>query len=110
MWQVICLRLPASTTVEPPLFSALDEAMQNGDGELCKLDVGLFFLRFLTLEEAQTVLQERLDLVLRSQEMVASSDGTGPDEMQALVLDHIRTLLAAEQEWLERTLQHLQFE
>jgi hypothetical protein len=57
-----------------------------------------------------TVLEERIDLVVRSQELLEHQPDPGPqlDLRQLLINDHMRTLLAAEHEWLKRTIVQLQ--
>lgn len=74
------------------------------------MDLSLFFLYGLSLEEALTVLKERLRLVEYSQELWGQPGVPElmPDDMQTLITDHIRTLLAAEHEWLQRAIAQFQ--
>lgn len=109
MWQIICLCLPAVARSERQRFFALFKDVLRAYGrEPGEMDLSLFFLYGLSSEEALTVLEERLHLVVCSQELLAQQGKreTASDEMQALVADHMRTLLAAEQEWLRRAIAH----
>ncbi len=110
MWQIICLCLPTMTRMERQRFFALlGDAVHACDRELSEVDIGLFFLHSLTPGEALTVLQERRDLVVKSQEILAAqqADACEGDELDDLVQDHIATLLSAELAWLERTIRRL---
>lgn len=111
MWQIICLCLPAVPKSEQQRFSALFENVSRGHKlRAHELDLSLFFLHALSPAERLTVLEERLDLVVRSQEVLETQrleEQSTEDSMQTLMEDHMRTLLSAEQEWLERTLTRL---
>lgn len=110
MWQIICLCLPTMTRMERQRFFALlGDAVHAYDRELSEVDIGLFFLHSLTPGEALTVLQERRDLVVKSQEILTAQQAGADegDEIDELVQDHIATLLSAELEWLERTIRRL---
>lgn len=107
MWQIICLCLPAVTRSEQQRFFTLFKEVLRAYGrEPGEMDISLFFLHALSPEEALTVLEERLDLVVRSQELLAKprERESAADDIQALVADHMRTLLAAEHEWLQRAI------
>jgi hypothetical protein len=107
MWQIICLCLPAIAPSEQQRFFTLFKDVLHAYGrEPGTLDLSLFFLDALSLEEAITVLEERLDIVVRSQELLAGPEERQAlaDDMQALIIDHMRTLLAAEHEWLQRAI------
>ena len=111
MWHIICLCLPAVTRSEQQRFFTLFKDVVRAYGrEPGEMDIGLFFLYTLSPEEALTVLEERLDLVVRSQELLVQQGECEPvpDAMQALVTDHMRTLLAAEHEWLRSAIAQLQ--
>src|SRR5258707_3957200 len=111
MWQIICLCLPAVTRSEQQRFFTLfKEVLRVYGREPGEMDISLFFLYALSPEEVLTVLEERLDLVVRSQELLAQQGERepAPDDMQALITDHVRTLLAAEYEWLRRSFAELQ--
>ncbi len=64
----------------------------------------------LSPEEALTVLEERRDLVVRSQDLLAGLNEReqASDDVQALITDHMRTRLPAEYEWLLRAIAQLQ--
>jgi hypothetical protein len=107
MWQIICLCLPAVTMSERQRFFALFSNMLRANGrEPGTMDLGLFFLHILSPEEALTVLEERLDLVVRSQALLGQPPEQGPvqDVIQTAIDDHMRTLLDAERTWLKRTI------
>jgi hypothetical protein len=111
MWQIICLCLPAVTMSERQRFFALFHSVLRSVGrEPGEMDLGLFFLHALSSEEALTVLEQRLDLVIRSQDMLGQQPTSDPaqDIIQFAIDDHMRTLLAAEHSWLERTIAQLQ--
>jgi hypothetical protein len=111
MWHIICLCLPAVTRSEQQRFFTLFKEVLHAYGrEPGEMDISLFFLYVLSPEEALTVLEERLDLVVRSQELLAQQGERepAPDDMQALITDHMRTLLAAEYEWLRRAIAQFQ--
>jgi hypothetical protein len=107
MWQIICLCLPAVTLSERQRFFALfKDVLKSFGREPSEMDLSLFFLYGLSPEESLTVLEERLHLVERSQALLAQSGAPEPlpDEMQLLIADHMRTLLAAEHEWLQHAI------
>lgn len=111
MWQIICLCLPAVTMSERQRFFALfSNALRANGREPGTMDMGLFFLHMLSSEEALTVLEERLDLVVRSQDLVAQLPQQVPaqDVIQTAINDHMQTLLEAEHSWLKRTIARLQ--
>lgn len=104
MWQTICLCLPATSIHERRhVFSLLNTLSPGAGNELAAVDIGLCFLPSLSPEEALTVLEERHELVIRSQELV-EQPLQQQDIMQTAIKDHMQTLLAAERAWLERTL------
>ncbi len=112
MWQIICLCPPAVTRSEQQRFFTLfRDALHASGKESGGLDLSLFFLHTLSPQESLTVLEERLDLVVRSQELMesqlVSQQPRETSAIQTLIDDHIRTLLAAEQSWLQRTLAQL---
>lgn len=112
MWQIICLCLPAVTLSERQRFFTLFKDVLHAFGrEPGEVDLSLFFLYGLSLEEALTVLEERLRLVERSQALLAQPGAPEltPDDMQTLIADHMRTLLAAEHEWLQRAIMQFQY-
>jgi hypothetical protein len=111
MWQIICLCLPAVTMREQQRFFTLFHSVLRSVGrEPGEMDLGLFFLHTLSPEEALTVLEQRLDLVIRSQDMLGQQPASelAQDIVQLAIDDHMRTLLAAEHLWLERTIERLQ--
>jgi hypothetical protein len=111
MWQIICLCLPAVTLSERQRFFALFKDVLHAFGrEPGEMDLSLFFLYGLSSEEALTVLDERLRLVERSQALLTQpgAPASMPDDMQTLIADHMRTLLAAEHEWLQRAIAQFQ--
>src|SRR5579883_583793 len=102
MWQIICLCLPAVTMSERQRFFALFSNVLRANGrEPGTMDLGLFFLHMLSPEEALTVLEERLDLVVRSQNLMEQPVelASAQDVIQAAINDHIQTLLEAEHAW-----------
>jgi hypothetical protein len=110
MWQTICVYLPAKTQVERArLAQRLHEALNKSTFDPEVVDIGLSFLPYLTGEEILLVLEERRDLVIRHLECLnmGAADGYTADDVQMLMKDHIRTLLEAEQQWLDRTIEHL---
>ena len=111
MWHIICLCLPAVTCSEQQRFFTLFKDVLRAYGrEPGEMDLSLFFLYTLSPEESLPVLEERLDLVVRSQELLAGLNEReqASDDKQALITDHMRTLLAAEYEWLQRAIAQLQ--
>jgi hypothetical protein len=107
MWQIICLCLPAATRCEQQRFFALfGDVIRTYGREPGHTDLSLSFLYTLSPLEALTVLEERLDLVQRSQELLASAPQAG-DDIQELITDHLRTLLEAELTWIERAIARL---
>lgn len=111
MWHIICLCLPAVTRSEQQRFFTLFKDVLCAYGrEPGEMDLSLFFLHALSPEEALTVLEERLDLVVRSQELLAGprERESAPDGMQGLITDHMRILLAAEHAWLQRAIAQFQ--
>jgi hypothetical protein len=111
MWQIICLCLPAVTMSERQRFFTLFSNMLHDYGrEPDSMDHGLFFLHMLSSEEALTVLEERLDLVVRSQDLLERppEKASAQDVIQTAIDDHMRPLLEAEHSWLKRTIARLQ--
>jgi len=111
MWQIICLCLPTVTMSERQHFFALFSNILRANGrEPGAMDLGLFFLHMLSPEEALTVLEERLDLVVRSQDLLERplEKVATQDVIQTAIDDHMRTLLEAERSWLKRTIACLQ--
>src|SRR5438876_673263 len=111
MWQIICLCLPAVTMSERQRFFALFSNVLRASGrEAGEMDLSLFFLHTLSPEESLTVLEQRLDLVIRSQDLLdrPSAQESEHDVIQTAIDDHMRTLLAAEHTWLKRTIAQLQ--
>jgi len=107
MWQIICLCLPAVTLSERQRFFALfKDVLKSFGREPGEIDLSLFFLYGLSPEESLTVLDERRRLVDRSQALLAQpgTQALPPDDMQLLIADHMRTLLDAEHEWLQRAI------
>ncbi|HLZ62101.1 MAG TPA: hypothetical protein VKR06_34580 [Ktedonosporobacter sp.] len=110
MWQIICLCLPAITMSERQrLFALFSKTLHAYGREPAEMDIGLFFLHSLSTGEALTVLEERRDLVIRSQELMARLPvkGTAEDVIEMAIDDHMQTILAAERIWLDRTLAQL---
>lgn len=110
MWQIICLCLPAVTHSERQrFFSLFSSALQASGNRPGEMDFGLFFLHSLSPEEALTVLEERLALVTRSQELLRlqPEKESVQDVLQAAIDDHMHTLLSAERAWLQRTIARL---
>jgi hypothetical protein len=111
MWYIICLCLPAATRSEQQRFFILFKDVLRAYGrEPGEMDLSLFFLYALSPKEALTVLEERLDLVVRSQELLAEprEREPAPGDLQALATDHLRTLLATEHAWLRRAIAQFQ--
>jgi hypothetical protein len=111
MWHIICLCLPAVTRYEQQRFFTLfRDVIRSYGREPGETDLSLSFLYTLSPAEALTVLEERLDLVARSQEILgqAHESEAEPDDMQELVTDHMRTLLAAEYTWVQRAIAQFQ--
>ena len=107
LWQFICLCLPTSSQDDRRHLGELfHEALQASNLNQRTIDVGLAFLPFLTPPEAHTVLSERRQLVLQLQAYLETTcvDSDLVPLMQYIVKDHIQTLLATEQAWLDRTL------
>ncbi|QBD75884.1 hypothetical protein EPA93_07625 [Ktedonosporobacter rubrisoli] len=107
MWHIICFCLPAVTRSEQQRFFTLFREVLRAYGrEPGEMDIGLFFLHTLSAEEVLTVLEERLDMVVRSQEYLALSPAYGEeaDVKRMIIDDHMRTLLEAERDWLKRTI------
>lgn len=112
MWQIICLCLPTMTKEQRQRFLTLfGDVIHTYNRELGEVDLGLSFLYTLTPAEALTVLEERLDLVEHSRtilDLPPENELTDRHTMmQHLVHDHIRTLLDAERQWLQRSIQYL---
>lgn len=111
MWQIICLCLPAMTKSEQQrIFALLSEVLHACGRKPGEIDIGLFFLYALSPEEMLTVLEERLSLVIRSQELMEMPQEReeAMDLKRRIINDHIQTILAAEQGWLKRTIAQLQ--
>jgi hypothetical protein len=111
MWQIICLCLPAMTRSEQQrIFALFSEVLRACGRKPGEIDIGLFFLHSLSPEETLTVLEERLALVARSQELMElpREKEAVQDHKQRMINDHIQTLLAAERDWLKRTITQLQ--
>lgn len=111
MWQIICLCLPAVTRSERQRFFTLfSDALHACGRELTEMDLSLFFLYTLSLPEVLTVLEERLQLVVRSQELIGepSEEKNIQDIKQWMIDGHLHTLLGAEREWLTQTIAQLQ--
>ncbi|QBD83264.1 hypothetical protein EPA93_47805 [Ktedonosporobacter rubrisoli] len=111
MWQIICLCLPGMSKLEQQRFLLLlQDVVKTQKRSLSPVDLGLSFLDSLTPTETLTVLEQRLDLVKNSQELL-SLQATDKQEYrsitQQLIQDHICCLLSAERTWLERTIRHL---
>jgi hypothetical protein len=111
MWHMICLCLPAVTKSEQDRFFTLFKDALRARGEVHEgLDLSLFFLRALSAEESLTVLEERLNLVVRSQELLEATmeweerGGSENDSVKEMIDDHMRSLLEAESIWLQRTI------
>ena len=97
MWQIICLCLPAVTPSERQRFFALFRNALHASGrEADEMDLSLFFLHTLSSQEALTVLEERLHLVVRSQELKGQQRAmeSARDIRQWVIDDHLRTLLS----------------
>jgi hypothetical protein len=111
MWQIICLCLPAVTMSKRQRFFALfSNALRASGREPGEMDLGLFFLHTLSPEKSLTVLEQRLDLVIRSQDLLEQPPikELAQDVIQTAINDHMRTLLEAEHSWLKRTIAQLQ--
>ena len=101
MWQIICLCFPAVTSSERQRFFALfKDVLKSFGREPGEMDLSLSFLYGLSPEESLTALEERLHLVERSQALLTQPGAPEfpPDDLQLLIADHLRTLLAAEHE------------
>lgn len=114
MWQTICLCPPTMPESERLRFLNLYGQFVHPRQELDEVDLGLAFLSHLTPAEALTVLQERQNLIERSQEWlsthVQSHDrGLGLELglLDMLVQDHTYILLEAEHSWLEGAIRRL---
>ncbi|GHO49625.1 hypothetical protein [Ktedonospora formicarum] len=110
MWQTICFCPPGMLEDERhhflDLYGRYIQSGKHGAQEINQVDLGLSFLSLLTPDEALTVLQERRELITRSQEWLECQDQSN-DVMHMLTLDHIGTMLEAERSWLERSIRHL---
>lgn len=74
---------------------------------LSDIDVCFFFLHHLSRQEAITLLSERHALVASYRASTAQKYAGTQDEAHRLVYDHDLTLLDAELNWLQRTVNHL---
>lgn len=116
MWQTICFCPPDMPEGERHRFLALynrfgkSQSTEARGQELSSIDLGLSFLALLTPDEALTVLQERRDLIVSTQEWLTMQEAGQRESaglMDLLMLDHIDTLLEAERAWLERSIRRL---
>lgn len=111
MWQIICLCLPGVTRSERQRFFTLfSDALRASGRELTEIDLSLLFLHTLSLPEALTVLEERLQLVKRSQELVRQPEkGEDIQDIKQWLIDgHLHALLEAERTWLIQAIARLQ--
>jgi DNA-binding PadR family transcriptional regulator len=74
---------------------------------LSDIDVCFFFLHHLSKQEAIALLSERHALVASYRTSTAQKYASTQDEAHRLVYDHGLTLLDAELNWLQRTVDHL---
>ncbi len=74
---------------------------------LSDVDVCFFFLHHLSKQEAIALLAERHTLVAGYRAAVVRQYESTQDEAHRLVYDHDLSLLDAELNWLQRTMQHL---
>lgn len=74
---------------------------------LSDVDVCFFFLHHLSKQEAIALLAERHTLVAGYRTAVVRQYESTQDEAHRLVYDHDLSLLDAELNWLQRTMQHL---
>ena len=74
---------------------------------LSEVDVCFFFLHHLSRQESIALLSERHALVASYRATVVRQYESTQDEAHRLVYDHDLTLLDAELNWLQRTMQHL---
>jgi len=89
-------------------FSALLRSMLSTYRPgLSEVDVCFFFLHHLSKQEAIALLSERHTLVAGYRATVVRQYESTQDEAHRLVYDHDLTLLDAELNWLQRTMQHL---
>lgn len=112
MWQTICLCLPTMPESERLRFLNLYGQFVHPRQDLNEVDLGLAFLSHLTPAEALTVLQERQNLIERSQEWLSTyaqshGGGLGLGLLDMLIQDHTYTLLEAEHSWLEGAVRRL---
>ncbi|EFH83871.1 hypothetical protein [Ktedonobacter racemifer] len=109
MWQTICLCLPTMPESERLRFLNLYGQFAHPHQEFNEVDLGLAFLSHLTPAEALTVLQERQNLIERSQEWLSThaQQSHGGGLLNLLIQDHTYTLLEAEHRWLEGAVRRL---
>jgi DNA-binding PadR family transcriptional regulator len=74
---------------------------------LSDVDVCFFFLHHLSKQEAIALLSDRHALVAGYRAVVVRQYESTQDEAHRLVYDHDLSLLDAELNWLQRTMQHL---
>jgi len=104
MWQLICCCLAAQTSYERTQFlNRLQEALEARGSDPLAQDIGLDFLRYLTKDEALTVLVERRELVRSLQEQLVLHQ-SDDDLITQIMQDHLQTVLNAEMQWLNRTI------
>lgn len=110
MWQTICLCPPTVPESERSRLLNLYGQFVHPRQEFSEVDLGLAFLSHLTPAEALTVLQERQNLIERSQEWLSihkpADDG---GLLNLLIQDHTHALLEAEHNWLENAVRRLQY-
>jgi hypothetical protein len=110
MWQIICVCLSTLTTGEQHrFFHLLCGTEHTSAEERGAVDLSLLFLHALSAEEALTVLEERRDLVIRAQTLIAQQQAHehGGSDTQSISQDHLQALLEAELAWLDRTVRRL---
>ncbi|GHO56906.1 hypothetical protein [Ktedonobacter robiniae] len=108
MWQTICLCPPTMPESERLRFLNLYGQFVHPPQEFNEVDLGLAFLSHLTPAEALTVLQERQNLIERSQEWLSIHKQNDDGELlNLLIQDHTYTLLEAEHSWLEGAVRRL---
>ncbi|GCE47257.1 DNA-binding PadR family transcriptional regulator [Thermosporothrix hazakensis] len=90
-------------------YSLLRDTISRYTPGLEDIDACLFFLRYLSPEEARALLEKRYQLVNSFRlSVVKQMEGlSSPDPAHLLVNDHKLTLLDAELNWLRRAIDHL---
>ncbi len=87
----------------------LREVLRSYDPVHSGVDVAVVFLKSLPLAEAQSLLEERRQVVAARRRQVTAewSDEAGGSVLEQIARDHLLSLIDAELAWVERALKHL---